>query len=219
MRGAVGIVLHPALLFGAAGTVAWPQGWLLLILLYLFMTLVTRMLKRDDPGLFLERTAGMFREGQKEWDKVWLPLFKASVLSWLVVAGLDAKRFEWSQVPATLQLAGGAAFAVSLVMMYRVFRANTFLSPVVRVQRERNQTVVDSGPYGVVRHPMYGATVLLLAGASLLLGSWWALGLSVVLAAMMGVRAYLEEAALREELEGYADYAERVRYRMIPLLW
>jgi len=132
---------------------------------------------------------------------------------------LDAVRFGWSAAPAWVQVAGGLALLLSVWIIYRTMRANSFAAPVVKIQKERGQTVVSTGPYGYVRHPMYFGAIFFFAGTSLLLGSLWGLAWVPVFAALLCIRIPIEERALRAGLPGYDDYAARVRYRLIPLIW
>jgi protein-S-isoprenylcysteine O-methyltransferase Ste14 len=122
-------------------------------------------------------------------------------------------------VPLALEALGAAALLGSFGLFFATFRANTFLSPMVRVQRERGQTVVSAGPYGRVRHPMYAAFVLFALATPLVLGSWLGLVGSAPLVGLVARRAVLEECTLRAELDGYAAYMTHVRYRLVPGLW
>jgi len=128
-------------------------------------------------------------------------------------------RFGWSRAPLWVEVAGGCVTAVGLILLFVVFRTNTFLSYVVRVQVERGQRVIDSGPYSVVRHPMYAAGSLVVLGGSLLLGSYVGAGVAVLMTLMLAVRCLFEERTLAAGLEGYARYKEWVRYRMVPGIW
>jgi len=122
-------------------------------------------------------------------------------------------------MPPWLQALGAIALLVSFVLLFLVFRENTFLSPMVRLQTERGQSVISSGPYAVVRHPMYASAGLLLIGTPLLLGSWFGLVYVLLLIALIGYRAVREENTLRDELPGYREYMQRVRYRLLPGVW
>jgi protein-S-isoprenylcysteine O-methyltransferase Ste14 len=215
---AVLFVAFALALFLPAGTPAWPAGWAFLALYFAFVVWISVWLLRHDPGLLRERMSG-FRPDQKAWDKVLLALVAPLFCGWLVLMPLDAVRFHWSRMPWWLQGAGGGILLCAFFLFYRVFRENPYLSPVVRVQRERGQAVVSTGPYAKVRHPLYSGFVLFVAGTALLLGSWWGLAFGAVLVAVIARRAVLEERALRAELEGYAAYMRRVRYRLIPHVW
>jgi protein-S-isoprenylcysteine O-methyltransferase Ste14 len=114
---------------------------------------------------------------------------------------------------------GALILLVGTWICYWTMRENSFAAPVVKIQRDRGQTVITTGPYAHVRHPMYGGALLYFVGTSLLLGSWWGLVAVLVLAALLAIRIAIEEKALRAGLQGYDDYAVRVRYRLVPLIW
>jgi protein-S-isoprenylcysteine O-methyltransferase Ste14 len=151
------------LLFVPAGTLAWPAGWALLIEFSIASTLITRWLLRHNPELLAERMAPLIQRDQKPWDKVLMAAFLFLWCAWLVVMSLDAARFGWSDVPLWLQALGAIAIAVGMYITFLTMRANTFAAPVVKIQAARGHRVVSDGPYAVVRHPMYGGALLLIA--------------------------------------------------------
>ncbi|VTZ28337.1 Isoprenylcysteine carboxyl methyltransferase [Methylocella tundrae] len=208
-----------ALLFGAAGTFAWPAAWAFLIILFAGAALITRMLARDDPALLEERLRPPIQSGQPLWDKIIMASFIVLFIAWLILMGLDAARFGWSIMPVWLQWIGAAGLAGSFWISYATFAANAFLANVVRIQTERGQTVVSSGPYAVIRHPLYAGALLFFASTALLLGSWFGLAGALALGALLILRTVLEDRELHRRLEGYADYARRVRYRLLPRVW
>jgi len=212
-------VVFALVLFLPAGTWTWPAGWAFFALFFGFVLALSFWLLRFNPELMAERLSGVGRQDQKTWDKVLLAVVGTSFFGWLALMGVDAARFHWSHLPVGLQVMGAALLVTSFWMFYLTFRFNPFLSPAVRVQTERSQTVVDTGPYRYVRHPMYAAFVLFTFATAMLLGSWWGVAASLVLVVMVAVRAALEERMLREELAGYDAYARRVRYRLIPFVW
>jgi protein-S-isoprenylcysteine O-methyltransferase Ste14 len=159
------------------------------------------------------------QRGQPTWDRVFLLSFIGIWCGWLVIMALDAQRWGTSDVPPWLNVVGGALVIVGFLATILVFRENTFAAPVVRVQAERAQHVIDTGSYGVVRHPMYAAAVLYLAGMPLLLGSWCGLAIVPLMIAGIAPRAVFEERLLQRELPGHAEYMKRVRYRFIPGVW
>jgi len=218
-KSLAGFAIMLVLLFVPAGTLAWPAGWALLIEFSIASTLITRWLLRHNPELLAERMAPLIQRDQKPWDKVLMAAFLFLWCAWLVVMSLDAARFGWSDVPLWLQALGAIAIAVGMYITFLTMRANTFAAPVVKIQAARGHRVVSDGPYAVVRHPMYGGALLLIAGIPLLLGSWWGLVMALVIVLLLAVRAVMEERTLMAELPGYTDYATRVRYRMIPGVW
>ncbi|HEY4035969.1 MAG TPA: isoprenylcysteine carboxylmethyltransferase family protein [Ktedonobacteraceae bacterium] len=205
-------------LFLAAGTIVWLAGWIFVVLFFTFTAALTLWLLRHNPDLLKERMA-MFSPDQKTWDKVGSVLMVVVFLAWLVLMPLDAVRFHWSQVPVWLQMAGALVLICSFPLFFATFRENSYLSPMVRIQEDRGQTVVSTGPYHYVRHPMYAAALLFLLGTALLLGSWYGLLLGLILVCMIAGRAVLEERTLREELQGYDSYMAQVKYRLIPYIW
>jgi protein-S-isoprenylcysteine O-methyltransferase Ste14 len=205
-------------LFLAAGTLAWPAGWAFLLLFFGSLGWLILWLARHNPTLLKERMA-LSQPDQKAWDKViYLLLYVVSIF-WLILMSLDAVRFHWSLVPLWLQIAGVLLLLCSFYLFYRTFRENSYLSPVVRLQKDRGQTVISTGPYQYVRHPMYSAFLLFVPGTALLLGSWYGLLGGLLLIILFGRRAVLEERTLRDELQGYAAYMTKVKYRLVPYVW
>jgi protein-S-isoprenylcysteine O-methyltransferase Ste14 len=133
--------------------------------------------------------------------------------------GVDAVRFRWSVMPLWLASVGSALVAASFWLVARVFLENTFLAPVVKIQTARGHHVISSGPYRVVRHPLYSAALIMIPASALVLGSWWGLAFSTVLIAGLIARTVMEERELVAHLDGYAAYRRRVRYRLIPFVW
>jgi protein-S-isoprenylcysteine O-methyltransferase Ste14 len=218
-KSLVGLTIMLVLLFVPAGTLAWPAGWIFLVEFGIASALITRWLQRHNPALLEERMKPLIQREQKPWDRKLMTAFLVLWCAWFVVMSLDAVRFGWSHVPLWLQVLGAIAIAISMYIMHLIMRTNSFAVPVVKIQPERGHRVVSDGPYAVVRHPMYGGTLLLIAGIPLLLGSWMGLALAPLIVLLFAVRAVMEERTLMAELPGYADYAARVRYRMVPLIW
>ena len=212
-------VVFALALFIPAGTTAWPAGWIFLVLFFGFVVAISVWLLRYDPGLLKERMSGTIRPDQKTWDKVFVVLTSILFFAWLILMPLDAVRFRWSQMPVWLQGVGAIVLLVSFYLFYLTFRENSYLSPVVRIQTDREQAVVSTGPYQYVRHPMYAGFVLFMLGTTFLLGSWYGLLLGLILVTMAARRAVLEERMLREELQGYEAYMAQVKYRLIPHVW
>ena len=141
------------------------------------------------------------------------------MIALLIVAGLDAGRYAWSAFPPALQLIGGAGLVLSGWTIWRVLAENTFASRYARIQDDRGQTVVSSGPYRHVRHPMYAAIIVLMVCIALALGSWWAVIPAGLIGVLFVLRTALEDRMLHEELAGYREYVAQVRYRLVPGLW
>jgi protein-S-isoprenylcysteine O-methyltransferase Ste14 len=212
-------VVFALILFLAAGTAAWPAGWAFLILFFGFTIALSRWLLRHNPGLLTERMTGIGKSDQKTWDKVFFAIANVFFLAWLIVMPLDAVRFHWSQMPPWLQVVGAILLLCSFYLFFLTFRENAYLSPAVRLQTERGQTVVSTGPYQYVRHPMYATAIVFLVGTTLLLGSWYGLILGLILVVAIAIRAVWEERTLRAELPGYEVYMAQVKYHLIPYVW
>ena len=213
------VAVFATFLFGAAGTFRWPGAWAFLAIFLAAVVLMTWRLARNDPALLEERMKPPVREDQPAWDRAIMSACLILFPGWLILMGLDAARFGWSAMPAWLEAVGAGGVAASMWICDRTFRENTFLSPVVKVQAERGHEVVSTGPYAIVRHPMYAAVLLFFPSTALLLGSWSGLAAVPVLASAVLVRTALEDRELRRGLGGYNEYARRVPYRLIPRIW
>ncbi|MCA6124107.1 isoprenylcysteine carboxylmethyltransferase family protein [Bradyrhizobium sp. WSM 1704] len=207
-----------ALLFAAAGTLDWLGAWIYLIASAVIGPACGLWLARTDPALLAERMRFTAREGQPTADKYFVAAIMVAIVLWLIVMGLD-RRFEGGNAGAPVMLLGLALYALSTVLILWVFHTNSFAAPVVKVQTERDHQVISSGPYALVRHPMYTSVMLFFIGVPLMLGSWWGLAFVPLFFAMFAVRTRIEERALVAGLNGYADYTARVRYRLVPGLW
>ncbi|WP_448030930.1 methyltransferase family protein [Bradyrhizobium liaoningense] len=218
LQNTVFVVAMGALLFACAGTLHWPSAWTFLVTSALLGPLCGWWLYRIDPALLAERLRPVLQRDQPAADKTFMAVFVVAMLAWLAVMGLD-RRFRFSDMPTALQALGLALFLASTLFTMWVFRENSFAAPVVKLQTERAQHVISTGPYAHVRHPMYSGMVLFFAGVPLLLGSWWGLAMMPLFIALLAVRIPIEERTLREGLPGYTDYAARVRYRLVPGVW
>jgi protein-S-isoprenylcysteine O-methyltransferase Ste14 len=208
-----------ALLFVPAGTVLWPAGWVFMAIFFGFALAIVIWLGRDDPELLAERMSSPIQRGQPLWDKVFVAAPAPTFVGWLILMPLDAVRFGFSEVPGWLQLLGALGLVLSFCIIFLAFRENAFLAPVVKLQEERGQSVVSTGPYRYVRHPMYSSMFMFFPATALLLGSWGGLLLCPVLLGLLVWRTALEDRMLKNELAGYDEYARNVRYRLIPRIW
>jgi protein-S-isoprenylcysteine O-methyltransferase Ste14 len=211
--------LTAVLLFAAAGTWRWPQAWIFIIEMIATGIAISVWLARHDPGLLAERMSSPIQRGQAIGDKLILLFICVAWPAWLVLIALDAKRWHLSHLPVWVQVAGALLILVAMYACYRTFRENSFAAPVVKIQKERGQTVVTTGPYAIVRHPMYAGAGLMFFGIPMLLGSAWGLALGPAWYLLLALRIPLEERVLRENLAGYDDYARRVRWRLLPGVW
>lgn len=207
------------MLFIPAGTVGWLAGWVFMVIFCGFNLLVIRMLARNDPELLEERMSFPVQRDQAPWDRVLMSVFELLFVAWLILMPLDAVRFGWSEVPVWLQVLGALGIMLSFYFVYFTFRENAYLVPVARLQEDRGQSVVTTGPYRYVRHPMYSSVLIFFPATALLLGSWWGLLISLVFMTLLVVRTALEDRMLKRGLEGYTEYTRIVKYRLIPHVW
>lgn len=207
------------ILFGAADDWAWPQGWTYMGEVFVLSMASTVWLWFNDRPLLEARLTSPFRRGQRPKDLAVIAVFVAVLIAWLALIGVDARRFMWTGAPLWAQILGAVMIGAGLVLVWETYRANTFAAPQVRVQAERAQTVVDSGPYRYVRHPMYAGLVLYLVGTPLMLGSVWGLAVVPVMLILLALRTLGEEQVLTRDLAGYADYKTRTPWRIVPGVW
>lgn len=212
------VVAMAALLFGFAGTPDWPGAWTYLVASAIIGPACGLWLARVDPGLLAERMRLTAREGQPRDDKYFMLVFVIVATLWFVAMGLD-HRFDGANAGVLLILLGLLLYLLSTVLILWVFRTNSFAAPVVKVQTERHHQVISTGPYALVRHPMYTSVMLFFIAVPLMLGSWWGLAFVPLFFLMFAFRTRIEERTLVAGLSGYADYAARVRYRLVPGLW
>ena len=208
-----GILLMGLLLFLPAGTLNYPGGWLFCGLLFVPMFLLGVVLFIKAPDLLAKRLRS--KENRTEQKQV-VGLSALMFVGGFVLAGLDF-RFGWTSVPTWIVIIASILLLGSYGLYAEVMRENAWLSRTIEVQE--GQTVVDTGLYGIVRHPMYAVTTLLFLSMPLVLGSWIAFAVFLIYPALMVKRIKNEEALLEAELPGYRDYQRKVRYRMIPFLW
>jgi protein-S-isoprenylcysteine O-methyltransferase Ste14 len=213
------LVFTGLLLFASAGTPYWTDGWWFLVLYAVAGLAVTLWLARNDPALLASRMNVRKQEGQPVWDR--LVVYAAQFIwwGWLIFLGLDGGRFGWSPLPVWLVWVGRAGMLVGIWGIYRTFRENSFGAPVVRIQTERGHKVISTGPYGIVRHPMYASALILLVSIALALNSGWGVLIALLIEYALTLRIKGEERVLREGLPGYVEYVQKVRYRLIPLIW
>jgi len=214
-----GLVFFALLLFLSAGRWDWIWAWVFLGLFLIASIVNVLILIPTNPALLADRSRGI-REGTKGWDK-WITSFAAGLLpmaSW-VIAALDVRN-EWSpQMSLVLHVGGSVFFALGWAMLLWATASNAFFSTTVRIQEERSHTVQTGGPYQFVRHPGYVGAIVYQLATPFLLGSWWALIPMTLSAPLYVLRTALEDRTLHEELDGYRDYAQRVRYRLLPGIW
>jgi len=218
LQNTIYVLVMGALLFASAGSLDWPAAWAFLIVSATVGPVCAWWLAKTDPALLAERLRPPLQAEQPATDKKFVVVLFVMIVLWLVAMGFD-HRAQASDVPVLLQTLGLALYLLSTAFIMWVFRENSFAAPVVKVQAARHHRVISSGPYAFVRHPMYSGIMLFFVGVPLLLGSWWGVAIAPVFAILFAIRARIEERALVEGLPDYADYAARVRYRLVPGLW
>ena len=218
-RFAVYITILPVTLFVAAGTLRWAWGWAY-VGMSLAFTIGSRIaLAAHDPEILAERGRSLQKENVKPWDRLIVPIIAMiGPLVQLVTCGLD-HRLGWSDTAMWLKVVGVAAYVLGYMLSTWVLFANTYASGVVRIQTDRDHEVITTGPYRMVRHPMYSGTILAMMAMPLILGSIWAFIPTGIIIGVIILRTVLEDRSLQEELVGYKEYTEHTRYRLFPGLW
>lgn len=202
-----------------SGDFHWIEGWI--ISGFFLLQLLQRILylRFKNPDLLKERMLRNNPTNQKSWDKFFLPVFFITIMTWLVIMPLD-RRFHWTNnFPLEIKAVGFLFALISFYFVSKSFADNTFASPMVRIQEDRNQHVVSTGVYAIVRHPMYLGGILSYIGVPMFLNSIPGLILGVFLSILFILRIFGEEKMLEEGLEGYKDYKKKVKYRLIPFIW
>jgi protein-S-isoprenylcysteine O-methyltransferase Ste14 len=203
--------------FAIAGRLDWIQGWLFLAVFLGYVVCLTWWLARSNPELLEERR----RTGRnvEDWDKVVIRLYTGLLTLLIVVAALDSGRYKWSRVPAGVQIGAWVGLGLAGMVIWHVMAVNAYLSSMVRIQEDRGHQVATGGMYGYIRHPMYLAIMVVIICVPLVLGSLWALIPASMIVALFVYRTAREDRTLIEKLPGYREYAQRVRYRLLPGVW
>jgi protein-S-isoprenylcysteine O-methyltransferase Ste14 len=204
-------------LFLPAGTLAWSRGWLFLVVTVAASILMTVYLRRVNPGIVAARVNR--HDGTKGWDRVLLGFLFPALVSIIPVAALDDGRYHWFPVPWWGCVLGYTLLMIGMAGVAWAESVNRFFEPTVRIQTDRGHTVIEFGPYAIVRHPGYVSGFFVFIGMPLSLGSLWALIPAVMACLILVVRTSWEDQTLRNELTGYKEFAQRVRYRLIPGIW
>jgi protein-S-isoprenylcysteine O-methyltransferase Ste14 len=212
----LGTLILAALIFVPAGTLHYWQGWAYLVVFVVCSAAYTLYLAKYDPALLKRRTEGGVSYERELTQKVVMVLLNAAFLLLVVLSPLDV-RFGWSNLPWYVCALGDGLAVASFYIFYLVSKVNTFAAANIRV--EEGQTVIATGMYGLVRHPMYFGALFLFIGTPLALGSWWTLFLLFVLVPILVVRILNEEKVLERDLSGYPDYRAKVRTRLVPFVW
>lgn len=217
VSGVLGLIVFALIWFGIAGRLTWWQGWVILLTFTIYVGILTWRVSRLDPEFFQERNQPA--EKAEPWDRVVMGIYTMILLILLAVVALDGGRYHWSSVPLGIQLIGWLLLIFSGVMVRHVMMTNAYLSSWARLQEEREQVVVEEGAYGYIRHPMYLGIIAAFVGIPLATGSWWAMIPAILIGGIFVYRTYREDLMLVDGLSGYAEYRERVPYRLLPGIW
>lgn len=214
------VFFYALLLFVPAGTLDWWRAWVFLAVTVAVMATAIFSIFPDNTGLFSERARGIIQKGQPLWDRILVILLVVSFVGQIVFIPLDALRFHLLPKPSGLvSVFGLALYIAGWWVMTLSMKANPFAVPVVRLQQDRHQRVIDTGLYAVVRHPMYAGFIPMVIGPALWMESYVAALLAIIPIAVLAMRSVFEERFLKPRLKGYEAYTEKVRYRLIPFLW
>ena len=204
-------------MFLPVGRLDWKPGWIFIAFLVAAFGTSFLVLARINPSIY--RARSRFQPGTKRWDLILVSLIFAAMITEVPLAAFDAGRMAWSSMSMAFVILGYALLGTGIALSTWAQAVNPFFEPGVRVQRERGQQVISKGPYAIVRHPGYVGALMIFAGMALSLASWWALIPAVWASLILIVRTKWEDDLLRTELEGYSEYAKRIRYRLFPHLW
>jgi protein-S-isoprenylcysteine O-methyltransferase Ste14 len=217
-QGLAPILLWVAVLFASAGRLDWKRGWAATAVYVLTMMAIGALMLRVNPGLMSARAKPNFKLTQG-FDRLFYGIFLPLTYLQIAVAGCDAVRFRWLPLPSWCALPGVLLFLLAMGLISWPMVVNRFAEATVRIQSERNHAVVSSGPYRFVRHPMYVGMILLYPATALMLGSGGALAVAALIVALILWRTAREDRFLLRNLQGYPEFAQQTRYRLIPGLW
>lgn len=206
-----------ALVFLPVGRVDWAPGWIFLAVLTVAFGGSALLIAKLNPVIY--RARSRFQPGTEKWDLALLSAMLPAMVAEIPVATLDSGRMSWSVVPAWVVGLGYVLVVGGIAVTAWAQAVNPFFEPGVRLQKERDQRPITTGPYRLVRHPGYSAAIAMFAGVALALGSWWALIPAALASGLLIFRTRLEDRLLQTGLAGYADYARKTRYRLAPGVW
>jgi protein-S-isoprenylcysteine O-methyltransferase Ste14 len=213
-------ILFPATIILLSGDLAWTEGWILSIWFDVMMLTNMIYMYKKDPALFSERLNRHGSRNQEKWDRYLLVSLFILAALWLIAMPMEVRFHVFSQpFPLFIKIIGCLLLLPALYLLIAASIANPYLSTVVRIQSDRQQRVISAGVYGVVRHPQYLGILLLVLGGPLLTGSGLSILFGVCIGVVLVIRTRGEEQMLMEELPGYIEYMQRVKYRLLPAIW
>ena len=219
LRGAAAAAVFAGLGFLGAGKWDWPRGWIYLAVFVVTSIIGTIVIQWLNPGLLEARAKGYRKKDTKPFDRVFYLLFIPLLIIYPIFAGLDSVRLLWSPLPEWTIWLGAVLLVTSSVLTTWTMSINLFAEGTVRIQEDRDHKVVTTGPYSIVRHPMYLGIIIGLPATALMLGSGWALVLAALIIALFIWRTSREDETLQQELAGYTDFTTRTRHRLFPGFW
>ncbi len=209
-------VVFGFILFFPSGNFLWMEAWIFLILLTFLMAYMLFWLNKHNPQVLRSRTS---IKGITKKDVILMILLGATFFAFFILVSLDGGRYHWSTVPLWGEIIGYIGFVIGFIIIFLVMKENPFAAQVVRVDKEAGHVVITTGPYAVVRHPMYSGYLLWFFSISIALSSLYGLIPVVFITILLIVRIPFEEKLLHEELEGYTEYTKNVKKRLIPWIW
>lgn len=213
-------IIPPVIILFLAGDWQWLEGWIFSIWFDIMVLSNSIYLYINNPELLADRASLPGTKNQKKWDKYLMIVIYLLAAIWFILIPLDARRFGLSpDFPLWLKITGGIALLPSLYLEYQTAVVNAYLSTQVKIQKDRKHKVITTGVYSFVRHPKYLGDLLMMIGAPLLMGSLYGILISVTCFPLIVLRIFGEEKMLTEELDGYAEYKTKVKYRLIPMVW
>ncbi len=210
------VIIGFILFFLSGWNFLWWEAWIFLILLIFLMGFMLFWLNKHNPQVLRSRTS---MKGMVKKDMILMSLLIASFFAFFIVVCLDGGRYHWSTVPLWSKIIGYIGFVIGFIITALVMKENPFAAKVVRIDKEGGHKVITTGPYAVVRHPMYSGFILWFFSMSIALGSLYGLIPVVFITILIIIRIPFEEKLLHEELEGYTEYTKKVKKRLIPLIW
>jgi protein-S-isoprenylcysteine O-methyltransferase Ste14 len=217
ITGVFSLLVFILLWFGVAGRITWWTGWIFLLAFIIFVSILVWRLSKADPELLQERNRPA--DAAEDWDRRIMGAYTVFLVVLLLITALDGGRYGWSTVPLGVQLLGWSLLVMAGWIVWQVMVTNAYLSSWARLQDDRGQVVVQEGLYRTVRHPMYLGIILAFLGLPLALGSYWALVPGIIIGGLFIYRTYREDQLLVAGLEGYDQYAQKVKHRLLPGIW
>ena len=202
------------ILFWPAGTLRWAEAWIYIILQLGYSVIMVLYFLKHNPEIIKKRME--MKLPSRLWDRVVMIPVILAMISLLIIPGLNV-RYNWSNIPIYIEVIGFIGFLTSSYLIFLIMKENSYLLKTVEIQK--GQKVVSTGPYSIVRHPMYSASILMVFSIALALGSLYALIPAALASFFLIIRTHLEDNTLKKELKGYKDYTKRTKYRLLPKIW